>query len=103
MPAVLVASHGPFAWGPGAETAVENAIAFETVARVALCTLLISPEALPIASYLVERHYARKHGPASYYGQFSGAALASPIGSGTGAQAADDLERLAAGAEPMGE
>ncbi len=37
-PAVLVASHGPFAWGASVEEAVENAIALEEVAARALHT-----------------------------------------------------------------
>ena len=36
MPATLVRSHGPFAWGADAEGAVENAIALEAVARAGL-------------------------------------------------------------------
>ena len=69
MPAALVASHGPFAWGADAVQAAENAVALEAVAAAALRTLLISPEADSIADALLERHFQRKHGPAAYYGQ----------------------------------
>ena len=36
---VLVAGHGPFAWGPTAAKSVENAVALEAVAEMALGTL----------------------------------------------------------------
>ena len=69
MPAVLVASHGPFTWGPDPGAAVENAIALEAVAAMASRTLELDPDAQPMADYLLERHYRRKHGAGAYYGQ----------------------------------
>lgn len=69
MPAVLVASHGPFTWGPDAAAAVENAVALEAVAAMASQTLALDPGAQPMASYLLDRHYRRKHGANAYYGQ----------------------------------
>ena len=69
MPAVLVASHGPFCWGADATEAVENAIALEAVADMAYRALVLNPGAGPMASYLLERHFQRKHGPGAYYGQ----------------------------------
>lgn len=69
MPAVLVASHGPFAWGPDPGAAVENAIALEAVAAMASRTLELDPDAQPMADYLLERHFRRKHGTGAYYGQ----------------------------------
>ena len=68
-PAVLVASHGPFAWGADVAAAVENAVALETVAASALRTELLRPDVEPIGDDLRERHFRRKHGPAAYYGQ----------------------------------
>jgi L-ribulose-5-phosphate 4-epimerase len=68
-PAVLVASHGPFAWAASVEGAVENAIALEEVAAVALRTRQLRPDVAPIGDELRERHFHRKHGPAAYYGQ----------------------------------
>jgi len=67
--AVLVASHGPFAWGAGAAEAVENAVALEAVAASAFRTELLRPEVEPIDDDLRLRHFQRKHGPAAYYGQ----------------------------------
>ena len=69
MPAALVASHGPFTWGPDPQAATDNAIALEAVAAMASRTVALDPGVGPIASYLLERHFSRKHGPAAYYGQ----------------------------------
>ena len=69
MPAVLVASHGPFTWGPSAAAAVDNAIALEAVAAMATRTVALDPGAGPIADALLERHHRRKHGADAYYGQ----------------------------------
>jgi L-ribulose-5-phosphate 4-epimerase len=69
MPAALVFSHGPFAWGKDAADAVTNAIALEAVAALAKRTFALTPEAAPITDALLTRHFARKHGPGAYYGQ----------------------------------
>ena len=69
MPAALVASHGPFTWGRDAEDAADNATALEAVAAMASRTMALSPDVEPIAQYLLERHFRRKHGPDAYYGQ----------------------------------
>jgi L-ribulose-5-phosphate 4-epimerase len=74
VPAVLVRSHGPFTWGVDELHAVENAIALEAVAAMAIDTLALSPSAEPIAGELLERHFRRKHGAAAYYGQPRGGA-----------------------------
>ena len=68
-PAVLVASHGPFAWGKDADEAVHNASVLEFVARLASETLRINPKTQPIQSVLLGKHFLRKHGPKAYYGQ----------------------------------
>jgi L-ribulose-5-phosphate 4-epimerase len=69
VPAVLVANHGPFAWGPDAAKAVENARVLEYVARLEWRVRTIAPDAEPPDSFLVDKHYLRKHGPKAYYGQ----------------------------------
>ena len=69
MPAVLVASHGPFTWGPDPEAAADNAMALEAVAAMAIETLALDPGARPVAQALLDRHYQRKHGATAYYGQ----------------------------------
>jgi len=68
-PGVLVASHGPFAWGATVESAVENAIVLEFSATMALNSLLLSPGLSPISQTLLDKHFLRKHGPKATYGQ----------------------------------
>jgi L-ribulose-5-phosphate 4-epimerase len=68
-PAVLVASHGPFAWGKDVESAVHNAVVLEFVARLAGETLRLDPKIEPMQSALLDKHFLRKHGPKAYYGQ----------------------------------
>jgi L-ribulose-5-phosphate 4-epimerase len=67
--AVLVASHGPFAWGRDPAHAVENAEALEQLARMEILVLATGRAARRPASFLVDAHYLRKHGPGAYYGQ----------------------------------
>jgi L-ribulose-5-phosphate 4-epimerase len=69
MPALLVRSHGPFTWGPDADGAVDNAIALEEIAAMALATFALEPAIEPIQEALLRRHFDRKHGPRAYYGQ----------------------------------
>jgi len=71
VPAVLVGTHGPFTWGRKAMEAVENAVALEQVARMALGTLQIHVGARPIPDHILAKHFNRKHGPGAYYGQKS--------------------------------
>ena len=68
-PAVLVASHGPFAWGANVGEAVHNAIALEFVARLAGETLRLNPKTKPMQPVLLDKHFLRKHGPKASYGQ----------------------------------
>ena len=67
--AVLVHSHGPFVWGPTGKKAVETALAVEIVAEMALKTIQLGPQVEPISSYLLDKHFLRKHGKNAYYGQ----------------------------------
>jgi L-ribulose-5-phosphate 4-epimerase len=69
VPAVLVANHGPFTWGPAAEKAVENAVVLEQCAKMALATLQLNPNQPEISRALLDKHYLRKHGKNAYYGQ----------------------------------
>ena len=69
VPAVLVANHGPFTWGRTPEEALENCVALEAVAGIALATAAIEPGAGDIPSNLMEKHFLRKHGRGAYYGQ----------------------------------
>lgn len=69
IPGVLVAGHGPFAWGTSPAKAVENAVVLEEVARMALHTYAINADARSIDQALLDKHFLRKHGPGAYYGQ----------------------------------
>ena len=67
-PAVLVAGHGPFAWGSDAGNAVHNAVVLEEVAMMAWHTLCMN-EDVQFDERLMDRHFYRKHGANAYYGQ----------------------------------
>ena len=69
IPAVLVASHGPFTWGQSAAEAVANSIVLEQVARMAALSEMLAPEVGSIGAQLLDRHFLRKHGNDAYYGQ----------------------------------
>ena len=68
-PAVLVANHGPFTWGQSPKKAVEHAAVLEQIAKMALGTIALNPQQKQIAKALLDKHYLRKHGKDSYYGQ----------------------------------
>ena len=69
LPCVLVRAHAPFCWGPDPAAAVEIAVTLEEVARTALLTTVLDPDAPPLAWALRGKHHRRKHGPQAYYGQ----------------------------------
>lgn len=66
---VLVGSHAPFTWGKTPEKAVYNSAVLETVAQMALLTEQVNPGAARLKEALIRKHYDRKHGVNSYYGQ----------------------------------
>ncbi len=68
-PGIVVCQHGPFAWGKDAHEAVHNAVVMEEVARMAWIARGINPQLQPIDSWLMNKHFQRKHGPNAYYGQ----------------------------------
>jgi L-ribulose-5-phosphate 4-epimerase len=69
---VLVAGHGPFAWGSNPSNAVYNAAVLEECAKMATFTVQVNPGAAALPQYIVDKHYLRKHGPNAYYGQAGG-------------------------------
>jgi L-ribulose-5-phosphate 4-epimerase len=69
MPAVLVAGHGPFAWGATAREAAHHGVLLEEVARMAYHTVTLNHAAGPISPTLLDKHFLRKHGPKATYGQ----------------------------------
>jgi L-ribulose-5-phosphate 4-epimerase len=69
IPAVLVHSHGPFAWGTDPMDAVHNAVVLEEIAFMNFHTLMLEPAVAPMQQELLDKHYLRKHGANAYYGQ----------------------------------
>jgi L-ribulose-5-phosphate 4-epimerase len=66
---ILVGNHAPFTWGKTAHKAVYNSAVLETVAQMAYLTEQINPQAPRLKDALIKKHFERKHGPDSYYGQ----------------------------------
>lgn len=69
VPAVLVHSHGPFAWGCDAADAVHNAVVLEECAYMGIFSRQLMPEIDSMQRALLDKHYLRKHGAGAYYGQ----------------------------------
>jgi L-ribulose-5-phosphate 4-epimerase len=69
LPMVLVAGHGPFTWGDSPEKALYHSQMLEELAKMAALTLQINPSTPRLKKTLVDKHFKRKHGPDSYYGQ----------------------------------
>jgi L-ribulose-5-phosphate 4-epimerase len=69
IPAVLVHSHGAFAWGANPLDAVHNAVVLEEVAFMNFHTLMLEPTIPSMQQELLDKHYLRKHGANAYYGQ----------------------------------
>lgn len=69
MPGVLVAKHGPFTWGKDEMDAVNNSLLLEEIAKMTFMTFQLNPKIRPVAKYILDQHYLRKHGPKAIYGQ----------------------------------
>ncbi|MES1214048.1 MAG: L-ribulose-5-phosphate 4-epimerase [Bacteroidota bacterium] len=66
---VLVGNHAPFTWGKTAAKAVYNSAVLESIAQMAFLTETINKNAPRLKDALIKKHFERKHGPDSYYGQ----------------------------------
>jgi L-ribulose-5-phosphate 4-epimerase len=66
---ILVGNHAPFTWGKNADKAVHNSAVLEFIAKTALLTEEINPSAQRLKDSIIKKHFERKHGPDSYYGQ----------------------------------
>jgi L-ribulose-5-phosphate 4-epimerase len=66
---ILVGNHAPFTWGKTAGKAVYNSGVLESIAKMAWLTEQINPGAARLKDALIKKHFERKHGPDSYYGQ----------------------------------
>lgn len=69
IPGILVASHGPFAWGDNPKNAVHNAVVLEEIAKMNFISQNLNPNITDINDYVLDKHYYRKHGKYAYYGQ----------------------------------
>ena len=70
MPAVIVKNHGPFTWGFSPSDAVNNAAVLEKAAHLAFHTRLLGgSKTETVSAILLKKHYDRKHGKNSTYGQ----------------------------------
>ncbi|ACA30968.1 L-ribulose-5-phosphate 4-epimerase [Histophilus somni] len=69
VPAVLVHSHGPFAWGNDPDNAVHNAVVLEEIGYMNLFSRQLRPNLSSMQQELLDKHYLRKHGKNAYYGQ----------------------------------
>lgn len=69
VPGAICRNHGPFTWGKDAAQAVYHAVVLEEVAKMAVYTTQIAPDAQPAPQYVLDKHFLRKHGPNAYYGQ----------------------------------
>lgn len=68
VPGCLLSGHGPFTWGETIEKAVENTIVLETISTMALGVHLLNSK-IRLSTWIVDKHYNRKHGSNAYYGQ----------------------------------
>lgn len=66
---ILISNHAPFTWGKDAQKAVHNSAVLENIAQMAWLTEQINPQAPRLKEALIKKHFERKHGPDSYYGQ----------------------------------
>ncbi|MBP7476918.1 MAG: L-ribulose-5-phosphate 4-epimerase AraD [Chitinophagales bacterium] len=66
---ILVGNHAPFTWGKNADKAVYNSAVLENIAQMAFLTEQIRSDSPKLNDSLIKKHYERKHGPHSYYGQ----------------------------------
>jgi len=66
---ILVGNHAPFSWGKTPEKAVYNSAVLEAIAKMAFITEQVRPDTPRLKDALIRKHYERKHGPHSYYGQ----------------------------------
>lgn len=66
---VLLSNHAPFTWGKTVEKAVYNSAVLEEIARMAYLSCTLRSDVPRLKDALIQKHYDRKHGVNSYYGQ----------------------------------
>tara|TARA_B110000003_G_scaffold234145_1_gene237740 strand:- start:240 stop:953 length:714 start_codon:yes stop_codon:yes gene_type:complete len=68
VPGCILAGHAPFTWGTSVKDAVDNSIVLEECALMAFYSLQLNKK-IKFPDYVLNKHYERKHGDKSYYGQ----------------------------------
>jgi len=68
MPGCLLSGHASFTWGETSSQAFENAIALESCASMAYHSISLNSK-IKFPKYILDKHFSRKHGVNSYYGQ----------------------------------
>jgi|SRR5882724_254247 len=66
---ILVGNHAPFTWGRTPELAVYNSAVLESLAQTAWLAEQLRKDMPRMKDSLIKKHFERKHGPDSYYGQ----------------------------------
>lgn len=66
---ILIGNHAPFTWGTTPAKAVYNSAVLESVAKMAYLSEQIRSDTPTLKESLIKKHFERKHGPDSYYGQ----------------------------------
>ncbi len=69
IPGVLLEKHGVVAWGKNASQCFANALLIEYVAELNFYSLLLKKKIALLPSYILNKHFIRKHGKKKYYGQ----------------------------------
>ena len=67
-PGVLVVNHAGFCWGQSAKESFANFERLEFIAELAFKSLVINKNSTN-SKYLIDKHFNRKNGRQSYYGQ----------------------------------
>jgi|TARA_B100001964_G_scaffold242926_1_gene319273 L-ribulose-5-phosphate 4-epimerase len=69
IPGILIANHGVLSWGESPRETIKNAIAIEFIAQLAFNSEILNKAIKKLPKNLHNKHYYRKHGKNSYYGQ----------------------------------
>ncbi len=68
MPGCLLSGHGSFTWGETSQKAFDNALALEACAHMAYHSFNLN-QGIDFPTFILSKHFTRKHGKNSYYGQ----------------------------------
>lgn len=69
IPGVLAFRHGVFSWGKNEDESYKNAEIIEFLAKLNFITKSLNSRISPVDINIQKKHFNRKKGPDSYYGQ----------------------------------